>query len=216
MFTFGFETPSLAQSSKYIQAFDRLDKINRYRPEQSAKHVANQDILAGRVLDRTNRVVGEVRDVILNRNGGIAMLDVNFNRINLGVDSLMVDYNQFDIRPATNGYKMGRTDDQVTAMLPSLLAATETASGNNADIFSLKKMIGQKVYSRSGKKLGKVEKVLFDASGSRAELLFISMEQRSIRGKKIAIPFAGPSYNSKKINVRNDFADAMIAYAKSK
>ena len=214
--SFGLSAPVLAESSAYIQALERLHKFNRYRPEQSAKHVPSKDILAGRILDRTNRVIGEVRDVILDRNGNIAMLNVDFNRMNLGVESLVINYNQMGTRPATNGYKIGRTDDQIAGMLPDLLAATETASGNNAQIFSLRKIVGKKIYNHKGKKLGKIERVLFDSTGARAELLFIKMDQKSIRGKKMAIPFTSASYKKNKISVKKDFASAMVSYAKGK
>ncbi|MEZ5815390.1 MAG: PRC-barrel domain-containing protein [Alphaproteobacteria bacterium] len=210
---FCFSETAMAQGTSYMTELDRLMKVNAV---QAGKHVPSKEILNGRILDSTNRVVGELRDVILDRNGAIAMLDVDFNRINLGVDSLFINYIAFGAHPATNGYKLAQTDNQIAAALPELLAATETASGSGTDIFSIKKIVGRKIYAENGKKLGKIEDVLFDSTGARAELLLVSMTQRSVRGEKLTIPFAGSSYNKKKITVKREMADAMIAYAKSK
>ncbi len=211
---FSFSAPVMAENARMTKALQRLEEINSYRPEQSSKHERSKDVLDNRVLDKTNRVVGEVNDVILTRNGSISSLNVNFNRMKLRTSSLYINYSDLGVRPVSNGYKMSYTDDQVAAIVPDILANIETASGKNADTYSTRKIIGRNIYSKNGRKLGKVKDILFDAKGHRAEMLYIVMGYKSVRGEKMAIPFSQASYEGSKINVKDSFADAMIAYAK--
>ena len=214
--TMSFAAPTFAQSASYMRAFEHLEKINSYRPEQSGRHERSRDVLSKRLLDDTNRVVGEIDDVILHRSGAINMLNIDFDRLRLDTGNLFIDYNDLGIRPATNGYKMEYTDDQIKELVPELLANMETASGASENNYSTKKLIGRQIYAKDGRKIGKIEDVLFDANGSHADMLFIAMTQRPVRGEKMAIPFSNASYKGKKITVKNDFADAMIGYARTK
>lgn len=215
VFAMSLFNTAVAQSTDYMASLEKLNRINSYRPEQSPRHERSREIFSDRVLDRTNKVVGEVRDLILTRNGSIAHLDVEFDRLRLTTDRLVVNYPQLGIRPVSNGYKMSYTDDQIIELVPELLANIETAAGEDSDSYSLKKIIGSRVRAKDGRKLGKVEDVLFDSLGGRAEFLLVEMTQRSVRGELVAIPFSEARYG-KKIQVKDSFADAMIAYARSR
>ena len=208
-------SPAHAQSTRYIQALERINKINSYRPDQSPRHERSREVISDRVLDNQNRVVGEVRDIVLNRNGSIAMLYVEFDRLRLSTDKLMVSYPELGIRPVSNGYKMNYTDDQIADLVPELLANVETASGDDADTYSLKKLLGRKIYAEDGRTLGKIEDVLFDSLGGRAELLYINLSYKALRGDNMALPFGMASYKGKRITVNNDVADAMINFAEN-
>lgn len=220
LFVIGFNVPVLAKDrirlgdNPYTQNIDELRRINNYRPEQSSRHTKAKKILGSRVLDSTNRVVGEVNNLILDRSGSINMLDVDFNRMRLDVESLMIGYGPMRIRPATNGYKIGQTDDEVKAMLPELLNNMETASGNQSNSLSLKKLLGADLYNQYGDRIARIEDVLFSSTGSRAELLYIQMKEKSVRGEKFAIPFSQIRIKGKRLSVSDKFADTMIHYGK--
>ena len=206
--------PALAQSAGHMRTVEQLEKINSYRPEQSGKHTRSRDVFSKRLLDDTNRVVGEVDDVILHRSGAINMLDIDFNRLRLDTGNLFIDYDDLGIRPVSNGYKMTRTDDQIKEMVPSLLAGMSSASGPKSGNYSAKKLIGRKVYAADGRPLATIKDVLFDSKGTHADMLFVTMNQRPVKGEKFAIPFSKASFRGKKITVKNNFAEAMIDYAK--
>lgn len=210
--------PAHAQDITYLRYLENLNEINSYRPEQSAKHERSEEILNDRILDSTNRVVGEVKDVLLTRSGSIETLNADFNRLKLGTDELFVDYGDLSMRPVSNGYKMSYSDDQIEDLVPALLANMATAAGGDQDSYSLKKLIGAKVKAKDGRTLGNVEDVLFDNLGGRAELLFIEMKYRSARGESLAIPFSLAKYSASgktiAITVPDQMADAMITHAK--
>ena len=216
----GFNTPVLAKDrirfgeKPYTQNIDQLKRINNYRPEQSARHMRARKILGSRMLDSTNRVVGEVNDLILDRSGSINMMDIDFNRMRLDTKSLMIGYGDMRVRPATNGYKMGQTDDEVKAMLPELLNNMETASGKNTKVLSLKKLLGSDLYNQDGDRIARIEDVLFSSTGSRAELLYIQMKERTVRGEEFAIPFSQIRIKGKRFSVSDKFSETMIHYGK--
>lgn len=212
---------AFAQDLGFNNALQTINKVNSYRPEKSPKHQGSQDILKDRILDSRNRVVGNVNDVILSRNGSIKLIDADFDRLKLGTDQLIINYDDFSIRPVSNGYKMSYTDDQIEEVFPELLANIATASGEGSETaFSLKKIVGADVKAKDGRKLGKVQDVLFDSLGGRAELIFVAMDYKSARGEGAAIPFNvakyDTDYKSVIATVPNDMADAMIQYAKDK
>lgn len=211
--------PALAELRKdiaprYSSVVNDLSRINAERPEQSRYHKHAKKILGSRVLDKTNRVVGKVNNIILDRSGGIAMMDVNFNRMRLDQDSLIIDYSIMNARPATNGYKLGNTDDQIEAMLPEILNDMATASGERSNTHSLKKLLGRSLYDQDNNKIARIENVLFNSTGSRAEYLFIEMKDGSVRGEKFAIPFAVMRMKKNRLYVSNKYAESMVHYAK--
>lgn len=207
---------TLAQDASFVRALDTINRVNRIRPEQSPRFERSKEIFSDRMIDSTNRVVGEVNDVIVDPNGAINMLDVEFNRLRLGTDKLAINYRELGIRPVSNGYKMNYTDDQITDLVPSLLAGVETASGEDANTFSVRKTIGRKIENTDGQILGTVDDVLFDNLGGRAELLLVAMSYKSLRGKYVAIPFAEANYRERNITVSNEFGQAMLEYAKDR
>ncbi len=212
--------PAMAQDITYSRYLENLNQINKARPEQSPKFQASKDILNDRILDSTNRVVGEVKDLLLTRSGSIENLNANFNRLKLGTDDLYVSYNDLNIRPVTNGYKMSYTDDQIEEIFPTLLANMASAAGADQDEYSLKKIVGATVKAKDGRTLGKVEDVLFDQLGGRAELLLVSMNYKALRGKTLAVPFSLAKYDASEstlgVTMPDEMAEAMIAYAGKK
>nr|MBX2833948.1 hypothetical protein [Micavibrio sp.] len=70
-----------AQDPAYYQNLNDLNKINNYSPDKSPRHENADEILSDRILDRKNEVIGEVRNVILNANGSIAMVEAQLDRI---------------------------------------------------------------------------------------------------------------------------------------
>lgn len=214
-------SPAYAQDFGFNNALQTINKVNSYRPEKSPKHQGAADILKDRILDSRNRVVGNVNDVILSRNGSIKLIDTDFDRLKLGTDNLIISYDDFNVRPVSNGYKMSYTDDQIEEVFPELLANIATAAGEGSETaFSLKKIVGAEVKSKDGRKLGTVQDVLFDSLGGRAELIFVGMDYKSARGEGVAIPFNvakyDATYKAVSLTVPNDMADAMIEYAKEK
>lgn len=207
---------AFAEDFTATRTWEELDKIDAARPLRSAKYKDAKDMLSARILDETNRVIGEVDDIILDRNGAITQLTVDFDRLRLGIGPLNINYNDMRTRKATNGFKLGYSNNEIRARVPQILADMETASGENEDTYSLKKLIGQPIYNTKSAKLGEIEEILFDQVSGRAKFMALKLSEKSVRGKTALIPFSEARYQDAKLTVSNNFSNILLAYIQAK
>ena len=199
--------------------YDSLNFLNRQKPLQNPRFQRADQVLKNRILDRSNRVVGEVNDILLTSNGDISTLNVELDRLRVRGD-VFLGYSQMRMRSVTRAYTLNIDDDQLKDLVPSLLNNIETASGNGSDVFSLRKLDGARLVAEDGRRLGKIENVLFSDNAGRAQALYVDLNYRSVRGEKIAIPFSTPRYVAKPrsfdVVLKNDEADAILEYARNR
>ncbi len=212
-------TTGQAQSA-YNQYLESLSELNRIDPIQRSSYERADKILKRRILDNKNKVIGEVNDVILNSNGSIESLYVDFNRLRLG-SAVYLNYRQMNISSVSNGYALAFDDNQIENIYPDLLSNIATAAGEDGDSTSVRNIVGASVKSKDGRKLGEVKNVLFSANGGRAEVLYLAMAFGVMRGQKVGLPYGTleyrPTDNGKtEVTVTKEQADAIIDFVKSK
>lgn len=209
--------PAFAGAAAFNPMTQELAALNRIDPLQDPKYEHAAEVLKRRMLDRKNRVVGSVRDIVLNDNGGISYLDVDFDRMKLG-RPVFVSYSTFQVDTVSNGYAMSFDSKEIEEIYPTLLAGIETAAGED-DLYSLKKMKGLEVWTESGRRIGNVSDVLFGSGGQRAELLYVTLSSGNLRGKGIGIPFGQAEYEKsiteRRVTVSDDLAVAMTGFVKA-
>lgn len=208
----------LADAASYSRVFEMISELNDSDPLQDPGYERSADVLDRRVLDSKNKVVGEVKDIILGSNGNISSLNVDFNRLRLG-QQVYLNYRDMRIGTRNNGYELGIEDDQIEAMYPELLANIETAAGAE-NTYSVRKIIGANLKDEKGNNIGKVQDVLFDSRGKRAVALFVSMKLLSAGNRGMAVPFGTAKYDhfpkDRSIVVSDAQAKAMKDYAASR
>ncbi len=208
-------TPALL--ADYNSQSEKISDMNRNNPLQSPQLDKSADILGRRMLDRKNKVVGSIQDIVLNENGNIAYLNVKFDRMQLS-RPVFVNYSRFNVSTVSNGYAMTMNDDEIEALYPELLADIETAAGED-DTYSLRKLQGMKVSTLAGRDIGTIEDVLFGANGKRAEAIYVKMSSGNLRGKGVAIPFGevdfANSAMTRQASITEDTARAMSDVAKA-
>lgn len=210
-----FSMPVLAQ--EYNSDFETLLEINRIQPLQYNEYEKASEMLERNLQDRKKKIIGEVEDIIIGKDGNIQFLNVALTRLRLG--SLSLNYEQMKISAASDAYALQIDSDQIKNLYPSLLANVETASGGEDEIFSIRKIMGAPVKRLDGRTIGRVEEVLFDYEAKNVEALYIVINSGTLRGEHIAIPF-GQSMSLKDggahkvIVVENTMADAMMYYVK--
>lgn len=216
-----FAAPVMAAGEKgreYRFFLEQISEINRFQVTQRPEHERGTVLLDRTIEDSTNRVVGEIDDIVLSPNGSITALSTKFDRLRLNAP-VFVNYREFRVQPVSSGYRMSTmTDDRIEELYPELLASIETAAGDADSDFGVKSLIGSTIESTDGRRLGKVEDVLFRSLGSRADLLYVSMSYGTLRGRELAVPFEVVEYKTAGGRtvaiVDEDQADAMIDYAK--
>ncbi|MGQ0526607.1 MAG: PRC-barrel domain-containing protein [Alphaproteobacteria bacterium] len=165
-----------------------LTTLNRIQPLQHPDYDTSKEILDRRILERKNKVIGEVDDVVLNGNGNIVSLEVEFDRLGHH-QPVTLNYNSMNAEPVTNGYILGFEQSEIEDLYPAMLANVETAAGGEEEYYSLQRLTGTEIRTPDGRRIGKIADVLFGARGDRAEAFYVTMEQGTARGKGIAIPY---------------------------
>jgi len=173
-----------------------LAVLNRVKPQQNPKYERARDILDRRVLDRRSRVIGEVRDVVVDRGGTVSSLLVVFNRLHLKQE-VFLNYNDLSVKGGYDDYELALLREDVRDMYPQLLANIETAAGDD-DLLSLRNVKGTWLYNAHGKKLGRITDVLFSSDGRRAEAIYAEIDYGSLRDVGVAIPFNAAMFREKR------------------
>lgn len=213
-----FLAPAVVVAAEaYNPQIELLAKLNRIHPLQNPRYEPADRIIGRRILDRKSKVMGVVEDVVLNKNGNIAFLNVVFDRMQLN-RPVFVNYGAYDIRPASNGYVMAFESGDIKNIYPAMLADIQTAAGGDDETFSLIKFDGVEVWTESGRKIGAISDVLFNAEGQRAESIYITLTSGPVNGRGVAVPFAAVNLEKftteRRVTVTDQTADAMIAQAK--
>jgi sporulation protein YlmC with PRC-barrel domain len=208
-------TSAHAAAAVYNPKTQQITTLNRIDPLQNPQYESASDILKRRMLDRKNRVVGSIRDIVINENGNIAYIDVDFDRMKLG-RPVFVNYGSFNVKAVANGYSMAFDAKEIENLYPSMLAEIETAAGEE-DTYALSKMKGLELWTASGRRIGTVSDVLFGSEGRRAELLYVSLTTGNLRGAGVAIPFGQADYSGlstkRRVTLPDDTAEAVLLFA---
>lgn len=209
-------TSAYAGAAVYNPKTQQITTLNRIDPLQSPQYESGADVLKRRMLDRKNKVVGSIRDIVINENGNISYIDVDFDRMKLG-RPVFVNYGAFNVKAASNGYAMAFDAKEIEDLYPTMLAEIETAAGED-DTYSLSKMKGLEVWTASGRRIGTVSDVLFGSEGQRAELLYVTLTTGNLRGSGVAIPFGEADYtevsSKRRVTLPDDTAEAVLLFAK--
>jgi sporulation protein YlmC with PRC-barrel domain len=208
--------PAFAAGETDLGMLETLSELNRIQPLQNPAYTRLAKIEERNLLDRKNRVVGQVKDVIIGDRGQISSLNVEFDRLRMR-DTVFLNYADMNIRPSSNGYILTYDKDQIEDLYPSFLSSMESAAGTDSDVFSAKKLPGAMVETADGRRLGIVEDVLFANEGARVEALFVNIKMGVLRGKTIAIPYSMGKFQQtgtgRFVKVSNADADTVLAFA---
>ncbi len=185
---------SFANSLERAQFEAKINKINRLKPLQNPRYELSKDILARSIVSRQNRVVGDVHDVLIDLNGGtVTTLLTDFDRLHLR-QPVFLNYEAMNIAPTNDGYKLEFTEDSLEELYPSLLANIKTASGSEGNIFSLTSILGRDVLTSDHLKIGKIQDVLFDQTGTAVKSAYLNIDYKTIHDEGVAIPFESLSF----------------------
>ena len=195
--------------------FETLAEYNRIKPMQNPQWERSRDTLKSDILDRKNKTLGEVHDIVVTPNGTIQFLDAELDRIQLG--EVALNYRKLNIGASERSYKLGYDDDQIKEVFADLLADIETAAGDDSDMISIDKLVGSDVHSDDGRRIGKIEEVMFTNSGDRAEALIVRVNYKTVRGESVAIPFSSADYKGDgsryDVMLADDQTDTLLEFA---
>lgn len=208
--------PSIGAAQSNNRAIEQLSDLNRISPLQNPEFERADKVIDRKIIDRKNKVVGNVNDIILNKNGTIASIRTDFDRLRLGND-INLNYRSLRIRTVSNGYSLPMDSDEIADFYPQLLADIETASGDGSSSFSVKNLLGTTIRASDGRRVGKVNNILFGANGGIASAIYVEISHGTQRGDTVAVPFRSVDFDTQRGRLRGTvspkFADAMLQIA---
>lgn len=196
-----------------------LNQYNRIKPLQNPLWKRSSKVLKGKITDNSNRVIGKIEDILVSPEGAIESIKGDLNRLRISSD-VPLNVVELNMSPNSNGYSTSFDNSQVADLIPQILAGVATASGDEDSVFSVDRLVGSDVKSRDGRRLGKIQEVMFSDTGSSVEALIIRVRYGTVGGESVAIPFPDATYkkNGKRVEalIPDNRADSIIAFAKDK
>jgi len=213
------QNPLKADSSNVsIDVRQQLQELNRFKPLQNPKFERGTDVLDRRIIDRKNKVIGEVEDLVVSSAGRVTAIRADLDRLHLSQE-VFLNVEEFRIIPLSDAFGIQSDSEDIKSQYPQLLASIETAAGDGTDSFSAKNIIGIRLWTRDGRNLGEVDDILFNQEGNAILAIYTRLDYQNLRGSEVAIPFNNISFEQKRRRfsgvLDNDFADAVIEIARA-
>lgn len=204
--------PVQAQGKLTLQ--QAITKMNRIQPLQNPRYETADQVLGRNILDSSQKVAGEVKDIIINQeNGDVSSILADFDRLNLNQPAYL-NFESLDIKSFSKGYGIGFRSEVIKEIYPTLLADIETAG--NGNMIGLKSIINRRVTTNEGKNIGRVDNVLFNRKATRAIGLHVNVTSGTIFDEGITIPFVLAQFVEKdsgpEAQINQLIADYMVEY----
>lgn len=191
-----------------------LGEYNAVNPKQSKLFQRGSHIARGKVFDSQSRAVGEINDILIDKNGTVIAVQTAVGRFGKSTTELPLSYSGLAMFPVKGGYQVNQTNKQLAALLPELLSGVASASGSDDDTLSMRNLIGKTVRSQNGARIGKVEDVAFQYEGARAHSLLVRINYKTVAGRTVAVPLSAPSYTDHDIILSEAQVQTVMDFAK--
>lgn len=196
--------------------FDTLSTYNRTKPVHNTRWTGVDKTLKSSIQNNKKKVVGNLEDIILTPRGSVAALDVDLNRLGLGKTTL--NFRDLQISSNARSYVLRYDDAEIEALRAQILANVETAAGESDENISVKSLVGADVLADDGRRIGKVDDVMFTTRGDRADALIVKINYRGVRGDSIAVPFSSVNFEPKgsrfDVRMADEQAETLLDFAK--
>ncbi len=212
-------TPAQAQNNIDPVKFQKtINELNRLKPLQNPRYKLSKKILYSHIVDRKNKTIGKLEDILITENGDISSLFVSFDRMHLR-NSVYLNYQNLDIIGTGSGYKLDIDKKEVANIYPNLLANIETAAGQS-NIVSLSSLLGKNVYNAKNERIAKIQDILFDQYGEKIKAIYLNVGYKNTRNKGVSIPYTALNIENNngyiKLSINQDLSDIIVKYAKNK
>lgn len=195
--------------------YETLAQFNSIPAKQNPQWESTNDTLKSKIQDNKNKVIGDLNNIIVSESGMIQSLEVNLNRIQLGAANL--NYRELQVKPSARAYSLAMGDSRIKEVFPEILANIDTAAGDSASSISVRNLIGSDIRADDGRRIGKVEDVMFSNNGDRVTALLANINYRTTRGKSVALPFPSVEYlpkgNGFDVLLADQQADTILEFA---
>ncbi|PZP54720.1 MAG: hypothetical protein DI586_09040 [Micavibrio aeruginosavorus] len=193
-----------------------LLELNRVKPGQNPDLILGKNQLNGRILDKNQRTIGKVRDILVAPNGKfetvLTKIDVSGFR-----EEVAFDVASYVTEPTPDTFTVALDKDQLKQNMPKLMAATNTAAGSSSSL-TISSLQNGTIYKPDGTVIAKVKDVLIDTRNMQISSLVVKLSSGNNRGAEIAIPYeaAAAKLNGNKVDLTVTDAQAEVIASMAK
>ncbi len=168
-----------------------LLELNRTKASQNPAFTLGKDVMDRRILDKNQRTMGRVEDIILAPNGEfqtiVAKIDTSGFR-----ETVSFDVASYIVNPMPGSFTVAMDKNQIKQNMPALMAQIETAAGEDAPL-TVNTLRNGSVSKEDGTPVAKVQDVMVDNKSNQILALLVTILAGSNRGASIAIPYEASS-----------------------
>lgn len=154
-----------------------------------------EDTIKGKIQDRTNRVIGEVQDVLVKPNGFVETVVAEID--GFGSDQLFLSAEELAMETTRSGYRLPFHRDAMDEMLPAILSNIATAAGTvDEPLTALSSFDGRAIFvpgnvseRRSKERFAQVSNVIMNQEGTQVTGLIIERINGAADAEAIIIPY---------------------------
>ncbi len=169
----------------------KLLELNKIRPEQSPNFVLGDTQLKGRVIDKNQRTMGRVNNIIVGPDGKYQTILTRTEESGFR-EEVAIDVATYISNQTPNTFTVSLDRDQLKNNMARLLAATSTAAGEDSPLTIANLQRGT-IYKTGRKPVAGVSDVLVDAKNMQIVALIVKMTSGQNQRDPIAIPYEAMS-----------------------
>ena len=162
--------------------------LNRSPVTQNPVFSVGKEVLNRRILDKNQRAIGKITDIVLLSDGSFQTLEANINTGGFRED-VSFDMKSYIIDPTTSSFTVAMDKSQINNNMATLLSGIETTAGEDAAPITLNRLRGANIFDSQGYIIAKVEDALIRDNINKVEGLLIKVSSGKNRGTTIAVPY---------------------------
>lgn len=161
--------------------------LNKSPVTQNPDYSLGRQVVRRRLLDKNNRAIGKINDIILLPDGKFKSIEASITtagfRENVGfnVESYVID-------PTDSSFTIAMDKAQINQNMAQLMSDIETSSGPDAPL-TLNSLRGANIVDPKGVAIAKIEDAVVNDKQGLVQALLVRMSAGKNRGSVMAIPY---------------------------
>lgn len=161
--------------------------LNRSPITQNPTFSTGRDVLSRRLLDKNQKTIGKIEDIILSPDGRFQTIEANINTGGFR-ENVSFDVQSYVVDPTISSFTVAMDKAQINDNMPQFLAGIETAAGEEAPL-TLNQLRGANILDPKKNSIAKVQDALVRDNANQVEALLIKVSLGKNRGTTMAIPY---------------------------
>ena len=165
--------------------------LNRVKPKQNPLFTPGSQILSARILDKNQRTIGKVENIILTPEGNFQTLLTTIDATGFRQQAAF-DVGAYVTEPTPDSFTVAMDKTQIKQNAQEFISALPPAAGENGP-FTLKSLQNGTIEKADGAVIARVTNALVSVKSSQVAALLVTISTGDHRGSELAIPYEAVS-----------------------